>query len=306
MPRKQILGTSWTSIWRVSMSQRNLLLQSVDHAFFGALLLMIIPAFASCAPPDADRDAVLKIVPQVQKADYEGDRASLHRLSSDLIPFAANKALASRVQYWRGFALWRSAINGFNDAIDNKELAQDLNLAIDAFDKSLAADPNFADSKIALTSCLGTLAYVLESSSPQQQEHVARSRQTLKKAMAAAPDNPRLLWVLGPVYWNIPVDRGGGQDKAIESYEKGLRISRTQKTSAADPLDPTWGEPELLMSLAWSYLNRDKPDLAAAEQNAAAALQLVPSWHYVRDILIRQIRDAKAKRTGNAQPSASQ
>lgn len=288
------------------MSQRNLLPQFVDHTFFCALLLMTIPAFASSLPRDADRDAVLKIVPQVQKADYEGDRASLHRLSSDLTPFAANKTLASRVHYWRGFALWRSAINGFNDGTDNKELTQDLTLAIDAFDKSLAAEANFVDSKIALTSCLGTLAYVLESSSSQQQEHVARSRQTLKEAMAAAPDNPRLLWVLGPAYWNIPVDRGGGQDRAIESYEKGLRISRTQKTSAADPLDPTWGEPELLMSLAWSYLNRDKPDFAAAEQNAAAALQLVPSWHYVRDILMHQIRDAKAKQAGNTQPGPSQ
>lgn len=288
------------------MTHRNSLSPSAfTQVLFAAVLLSTIPALVSAATPDANRDAVLRIVPQVQKADYEGDRASLHRLSSDLTPFAGNNALASRVQYWRGFALWRSAINGFNDGTDNKELEQDLNLAIDAFDKSLSADPDFVDSKIGLTSCLGTLAYVLESGSPLQQEHVARSRQTLKEAMAAAPDNPRLLWVLGPVYWNIPSDRGGGQGKAIESYEKGLKICRTQKTSSADPLDPTWGEPELLMSLAWSYLNRDKPDLAAAEQNAAAALQLVPSWHYVRDILIRQIRDAKAKRTGNAQPSAS-
>ena len=49
------------------------------------------------------------------------------------------------------------------------------------------------------------------------------------------------------------------------------------------------------MSLAWSNLNRTTPDLKAAEQYAQAALKLVPYWHYVRDILMPQIRTAQAK-----------
>jgi len=57
----------------------------------------------------------------------------------------------------------------------------------------------------------------------------------------------------------------------------------------------TWGEPELLMNLAWSNLNRTTPDLNAAEQYAQAALKLVPYWGYVRDILMPQIRAAQAK-----------
>jgi len=32
-----------------------------------------------------------------------------------------------------------------------------------------------------------------------------------------------------------------------------------------------------------------------AERQARAALELVPYWHYVRDILLRQIQEAKAK-----------
>jgi hypothetical protein len=60
-------------------------------------------------------------------------------------------------------------------------------------------------------------------------------------------------------------------------------------------LEPSWGEPEVLMSLAWSNLNRATPDLTAAENYAKAALQIVPYWHYVRDTLMQQIRDAKIK-----------
>lgn len=46
------------------------------------------------------------------------------------------------------------------------------------------------------------------------------------------------------------------------------------------------------MSLAWSHLNKDVPDAAAAERYAKEALAIVPYWHYLRDILTPQIRKA--------------
>jgi hypothetical protein len=50
------------------------------------------------------------------------------------------------------------------------------------------------------------------------------------------------------------------------------------------------------MSLAWSYLHlRRDPDVAQAEIHGRRALELVPSWHYMRDILMPQIE--KARRT---------
>jgi uncharacterized protein len=127
------------------------------------------------------------------------------------------------------------------------------------------------------------------------QELLEQSSPLLKEAMATAPDNPRLLWVLGPIRWSSPPERGGGQDKAFEIYNKGLEALRNQRRGVIDPLEPSWGEPELLMNLAWSNLNRTTPDLKAADQYAQAALKLVPYWHYVRDILIPQIQAAEAK-----------
>lgn len=46
---------------------------------------------------------------------------------------------------------------------------------------------------------------------------------------------------------------------------------------------------------AYSYLNKRDRGLDAAERNARNALEIVPDWHYIRDILLRQILDAKAK-----------
>jgi len=260
----------------------------------GALLIALLAGLGAAAA-DLTRDQVIKIVIQIKRADYEGDRPALKRLSADLEPFTGDQKLASRVRYWRGFALWRRAINGFNDKTDSQELRADLQSALDEFSAVSTGEPGFADAKIGALSCVGLIAFSVGRQDPaHMQEFIGRARQLRKDAEAADPGNPRLEWVLGPMLWNTPIDRGGGQDKAIAAYEKGLETIRSRK-AANDPLEPSWGEPELLMNLGWSKLNQKTPDVDAAEKYAKASLELVPYWHYVRDILVAQIREAKSK-----------
>ena len=267
-------------------------------------LLLALPAVlffsasaASPATPASPRETVTKLVALIQKADYEGDRPALQRLYGELTPFINDKDMASRVRYWRGFALWRRSINGFNDNVDPKELEQDLKLAVDEFTDSSTKDPAFADAKVGQLSCLGNILYLNMKNATRVQEIAAQAQPLVKDLNAAAPENPRFLWVLGPIYWSSPPERGGSQSKAIDIYLKGLESVRKNKNTKSDPLDPSWGEPELLMSLAWSNKNGTTPDLNAAEQYAHSALQIVPYWHYVRDILLPQILEAKAKQS---------
>ncbi len=259
----------------------------------GALLGLVTMVVS--APAADTRRETIKIVAQIQSADYEGDRAALKRLSSDLARFADDQELGARVRYWRGFALWRRAINAFNENPTPTDIEQDLQDAVAEFDKAAARDPNFADANIAVASCLGYLLYLHRKDESQMQSYIARISPLLRDLRASAPDNPRLYWVLGPMYWSRPAESGGGQAKAFEAYQKGLDAIRNHKASS-DPLEPSWGEPELLMNLAWSNLNRTTPDLDAADEYAHSALELVPYWHYVRDILIPQIREAKKQK----------
>ncbi len=268
------------------------------------VFVMAVSAFAAEPRPadneNAARDAVIRIVEQIQRADYEGDRAALNRLYEQLVPFVDEPEIASRARYWRGFAKWRRAINGFNETPTPTDLAEDLTEAESEFDAALQRDPGFVDAKVGAASCVGTRlfqerVFSTEKDPARLRQILTPVSQLLREAKAAAPENPRLLWVLGPNLWNTPAERGGGQDKAIEIYQKGLDAVRRQKGMVSDPLEPTWGEPELLMSLAWSNLNRSTPDLTVAEQDAQAALKLVPYWHYVRDILMPQIRAAQAR-----------
>jgi hypothetical protein len=155
------------------------------------------------------------------------------------------------------------------------------------------------DAKVGAIWCLQTLTFLNRTDQARVQELVPRFVQLLKEGLAAAPDNPRLLWVQGGSQWWTPPDMPAAQVKerhaaALATYRKGLELARKQKGRTLGPLEPAWGEPELLMSLAWSSLNETPPDVRAAEQYASDALALVPYWHYVRDILMPQIRRAKA------------
>jgi hypothetical protein len=271
----------------------------ISRKLSAAILGLLFASLATFAGQKASatsnaRDTVIKLVAQVQRADYEGDRPALRRLYSELAPFADDKEIGARVQYWRGFALWRRAINGFNETVDPKESAADVADATAAFRSSFAKDPAFVDAKVGAVACLGLSMWLNMKDQARMQEFGAQASPLMNEARTAEPDNPRLLWVLGPILWQTPPERGGGQDKAIATYDKGLEVIRKQKRPS-DPLDPSWGEPELLMSLAWSNLNKTTPDLAAAEKNARAALELVPYWHYTRDILMAKIREAKIK-----------
>jgi len=265
------------------------------------LLMLVVPAFAAEQRPadkataGLSRDSIIGLVQQIQRADYEGDRPALKRLHDQLTAIPEDGKLASRVLYWRGFALWRRAINGFNDTPTPKDLEEDLTQAAADFKDAIARDPVFVEAKIGAGSSLGYLMFLHRNDPNLMQELLQQSSPLLKEAMAAASDNPRLLWVLGPIRWSSPPERGGGQDKAFEIYNKGLEAVRNQKRDVSNPLEPTWGEPELLMSLAWSNLNRTTPDLNSADQYAQAALKLVPYWHYLRDILFPQIRVAQTK-----------
>jgi hypothetical protein len=265
-----------------------------------AVAAVLIAIFASLSVIHATRandvtQQVIPIVAQIQYADYAGDRAAMQKGYDDLAPFLEDKELASRIRYWRGFAQWRRAINGFNDSVDPKEQEKDLNTALNEFKIALEKDPKFVDAKLAIMSCNGLLLFVEPKDEARRKERIDRILALEKEATAMAPDNPRLIWVRGPILWNSPPERGGGEDKAMENFEHGLEICSKLKPSD-DPLEPSWGKPELLMNLAYGHLNaKAKPDLDAAERYARDALEIVPYWHYVRDILLPQILAAKAK-----------
>jgi hypothetical protein len=115
----------------------------------------------AASSPESARRSMVGIVAKIQKADFEGDRKALVRLAAELAPYTMNGPLASRARYWRGFALWRRALNGFNEKdVDPKEMERDLAGAVAEFQEAIARDPEFADAKSAAAACLWSLSWL--------------------------------------------------------------------------------------------------------------------------------------------------
>ena len=256
--------------------------------------VVIFVAALLSTPPSDTRNEVAAIVQRIVRADYEGDRAALERLHGELAKYEDHPAVSSRVAYWRGFAMWRRALNGFNDAADKTELDRALTQCVVDFRAAIARDPGFADAKGGAASCFVNHSFLLlKTDATRARDLFEQSAALLKEALAVAPDNPRLLWVHGANQFYGPPERGGGPAVALATYERGLKLARQQRRSA-DSLEPAWGEPELLMNLAFANFKQGTPEaLTAAEGYATQALALVPHWRYVRDILLPQIQTAK-------------
>jgi hypothetical protein len=282
-----------------------------------AILLACCAALLSCAgmggpataapapPPETPHDAVVRIAAAIRRAAYADDREKLKSLLEEMAPFAgegeSDAVLRSRAHYWRGFGLWRHAWNGIAEGdaggMEWAEIEEGLRGAVEEFDQSATLDPQFVEAAIARLACLESLAVTLPAA--ERPREYKRLWDLLAELQKAAPQNPRVAWVLGTVMRDTPVKQGGGPEKSVATFRDGLDWARKQ--TIADAADPAWGEAELLLGLTLARLNAKPPNPDAADHYAHAALNIEPNWRYVKDILLPQIQAARDK--ANAPPA---
>ena len=254
----------------------------------GCLLLQ-----ACLHPVPAPDRRLVTAKPKLMSADYRGDLEELARLREEVLPLAGDPALGYLAHYWAGFASWRIAINGANQGMKAEDLVANLERAAVNFEASIRLNDDFADGYAAAASVNGWLgAFDMSRSKPgETPERIKKFWSLLARATELAPDNPRVLWVKAVPLLYLPPDKGGNLNGAIELYRRMDEVSPAA-SDAASPL-PDWGKPEALMSLAYAHLQQS--DLAAAREEAQAALRLQPEWSYVRDVLVPQIEAAQSK-----------
>jgi hypothetical protein len=275
----------------------------------GFLLIMaagLLTLLEGCHPalqpkPIVD-DAARHLVtakPKLMSADYRADLDELARLRHEVSRLEDDPALGYLAHYWAGFASWRIAINGVNRGIRTEDVKAHLEKAGADFEASVRQRGDFADSLAAAALVYSWLAGLHPNDPAAMQEQLQKSKGLLKRARELEPNNPRVLWAVGAVYLFSPPQYGGSVEHALETYHRMLDASGV--TNAGSPL-PDWGKPEALMSLAFAHLQQSPPDLAAASEEAQAALRLVPDWSYVREVLVPQIEAAKRKAAGGPPP----
>lgn len=258
--------------------------------------------------PDAQRLRDIKF--KLMSADYRADLDELARGREMLTTLKAHPTLGYLACYWSGFAGIRLAMNGANRQMSPTEMERNLQAALRDSEESLRLKEDFADAHVSAGQIASWMASITMRRDPggmqrlkekgtgalseETRAWIDRTWKHLKRAKELGPKNPREPWVEAVIWYNIPAERGGSQEKAIAMYREAASLARAERV--ADPLWPDWGEPESLMSLAWCLLNRATPDPAGAKEAADAALRLHPDWFYVREILRPQIEKALDQR----------
>ncbi len=254
------------------------------------IFLAAIPVFAVPAVPPGSEARLSELAAAVLRADYRGDRPELARLDDELGRLDAG-ALNDYRDYWRGFALWRRTMNGFNETPTPPDLDADLVKALERFRSALALHPDWSEVKSAMVGCWGNRIYLAGNDAEKRKKLFEESGEFYRWVMQYDGHNPRVLWIRGGLEMIVPPKEGEDPARAVATLRRGVE-GAWRESLAAPALPawaPKWGGPENLMNLAFYYTRAGSSDRTAALAYAEGALTSVPEWKYVKTSLLPKI-----------------
>lgn len=232
----------------------------------GGPVLLLLLAWCLSAAAVADLAALR------DRAEAAARRGDVTGLEAALGELAGRKETLAG--YYRAYAHYRL---GELLAGEERRAKGHLNDCIDEL-KSVTADrPEFAEASALLATCYGVSApyYMLRAATRGMAANGA-----LERAMAAAPDNPRVILADGISLYFRPGAFGGDPARAATRLAEAL--ARYADYRAWGPAAPGWGEAE-----AWLYLGRirlEAGDPAGARTAVARALALAPDYQAARQL----------------------
>jgi hypothetical protein len=198
---------------------------------------LTLAVLAPPAAPNAQELRLAALVAEVRSADYRGDRAALARLDEELGKLG-DGPLSDYRDYWRGFALWRRVLNGFNEKPMPEDLGTDVEKALARFKAALAAHPDWIEAKLAMVGLWGNQIFLAGADAEKRKAILAESGPTFKFIMANAGDNPRALWIRGGMEGWAPPPVGGDFEKAAATLRYGVACA--WREALARPKPPVW------------------------------------------------------------------
>ncbi len=250
------------------------------------LILFLCFSLTAEARPSRVERKLVAIKADLMSADYRADLPALAAGRLRAAALSDDPSLGYLADYWSGFANWRTVGNGVSAKMTPDEAKAHLRQAVVDFESSIRKKSDFADGYAAAAAIHGWLAAYNNADPAAMNKEIDNYKRLINRAVELEPANPRVLWIQAVPYLVLPPERGGNIDHAIELYRR--MIENAQPTMPSSPL-PDWGKAEGLMSLANAHIIKPTPDVDAAQEEARAALELQPQWHYVRDVLVPQI-----------------
>ena len=233
---------------------------------------------------------------KIQAADYGNDQAALGKFAEELARGGSGEEVAYR-RYWRGFALWRKAINALNETPPPPGAADDARAGIASFREALVAKPDWIEAHIGIAGCAPLLLF-LAATDADRQAVLKDFLPTWQVVRDRSAGNPRALWEMGQSQLAGNPRQAPDPAKARELFRQGVEAALAEARAAQGAVPdavPRWGGAENLMNLAYLHTHTALKDRDLATAYAEGALVAAPNWHYVRDLLWPQIQALPAR-----------
>jgi hypothetical protein len=249
--------------------------------------ILIVVVFVSYPRAAAHpRAVVIEARDMAYTANYQNDAATLGKAIATLQTLTDTAAVAADAHYYVSWSYW---------ALSAAQLQRkDVSGAMDSARKSVAharqavaARPDDAECQAQLANALIVEA-ILDR--PRFKEIAPELAAVRKKAIALAPNNPRVVLMDAGMIFNNPADVGGGHERGLSRWREAVALFEAEAAvTGADPIAPRWGHALAYGWLANLYLTVTPPQLAAARAAAETALRMRPDFWYVRDQVIPRL-----------------
>jgi tetratricopeptide (TPR) repeat protein len=155
-----------------------------------------------------------------------------------------------------------------------------LKIAADELERS-AATLAWPETQALLASCYGTLAGRGMMAGMRWGNRASDARE---RALAAGPNNPRVLLLTAISAFYTPAMWGGGRDKAMTHLRAAIAAFEQDRPAAPAP---AWGRSE---AYAWlGQFERAAGRVAEARAAYERALAIDPEFTWVRQVLLPQV-----------------
>ncbi len=193
-------------------------------------LCVLLLATASFAQNDRYQKGMEKTMSMLDSAknsdDYTSVAAAFERIGD-----------AEKTQWLPYYyAAFCNVMKGFQDQKVNKD--EVATKAEELIAKAEAIEPK--NSEIFILKNMASTLHMLVDPQTRWQQYGAKGNEALAMSKQLDPNNPRAYLMEGQGIFGMPVQFGGGKDKAKPLFEKSLALFEVQKPASA--LHPKWGK----------------------------------------------------------------
>lgn len=192
-----------------------------------SVLLLASPSFAQGDKYQKGMEKTIAMLDSAKSSDdYTSAAAAFERIGDaekkQWLPY-----------YYAAFA---NLMKGFQDQKANKD--EVATKAEEMIAKAEAIEPK--NSEIFVLKNMASTLHMLVDPSTRWQQYGAKGNEALATAKQLEPNNPRAYLMEGQGIFGMPVQFGGGKEKAKPIFEKSLALFEAQKPASS--IAPHWGK----------------------------------------------------------------